>query len=316
MTLPANRAEDYSRVDLVMDSGFNYPSVEKDFGSPDKRSIELAELRRLFASAKDERRRASLQQEIDLLISPQSHPRSLSDVLESGWRGHHNKGVRPWSARPVSARRQAVQVMKTIPESKQHIRPLSSKMLGSGIGAIPLALSNERKPRGESGSSVSSAGSHDSMEDELDRHEMKYLWSTSFDTRHPVSNVVDRSSATFWMSSGLYPQLLGFQFRRTILLWKVMLYCAGVRSLRLHWRLALGEERWSHLQQSCDCSNQEAVLNEFEFNLASAAGNNNAQETTAVKLEVLDGSNFAIVRHLTFVEQPSSKHGDNVELRF
>lgn len=300
---------------MVMDSGFNQPGVEQESGAPNKRSIELAELRRLFASARDDRRRASLQQEIDLLVSPESQPRSLSDTFETGKRGHHNKGVRPWSARPVSARRQAVQVMKTIPESKQHIRPLSSKMRGTSIGDIPVAPSNECKLRAEGGSSVSSAGSNDSIEDELDRHEMKYLWSTSFDTRHPVRNVVDRSSATFWISSGLYPQFLGFQFRRTILLWKVMLYCAGVRSLRLHWRLAFGEESWSHLHQSCDYSNQKALLNEFEFNLASATGSNNAQETTAVKLEVLDGSNFAVVRHLIFVEQPSSKPGDNVEFR-
>lgn len=303
MTLP-KAAEAYSRVELVLDSGHNLPTLAKHLGALDKHNVEVGELRRLFASAKDERRRASLQHEIDVLTSPQAKPRPLAD--ESDHR-RGPKGARPWSARPTSARMQALEVMKTIPEEKQHTRPLSSKMRGA---TSDPALGPDRCSRGETSSSACSVGSTDSIEDELDRHEIKQLWSTSFDARHPACNVFDSCTATFWMSSGLYPQLLGFRFRRTILLWKVVVYCTGVQTLRLHWRLPT--DRWSQIKQSDATEHIDATLTEFVFNLGAASNN---REATAVKLEVVDGAHFAIVRHLTFVEQAGSERVDNIEFR-
>lgn len=127
----------------------------------------------------------------------------------------------------------------------------------------------------------------------IDRHEIRQCWSTSFDPRNPASNVAD-GSPTFWASSGLYPQLIGCTFRRPIALWKVLVYCSGVRSLRLLWRQA---DLWADQRQTAQDST------EFVFCLAAC--------TTTVQLEVLDGADFAIVRHLAFVEQPASTFDDD-----
>lgn len=119
--------------------------------------------------------------------------------------------------------------MKTIPESKQHVRPLSSKMRGvSGItfnGEHDLKVYRRKHSHDER--SDTSVGSNDSVSDfgvdasdEVSGHEIKQLWASSYDYRHPVRNVVDRNSATFWMSSGLFPQVISLQFRRTIALCK------------------------------------------------------------------------------------------------
>lgn len=135
----------------------------------------------------------------------------------------------------------------------------------------------------------------------IDRHEIRQFWSTSFDPRNPASNVADGSSATFWVSSGLYPQLIGCTFRRPIALWKVLVYCTGVRSLRLLWRQA---DLWADQRQTAQDST------EFVFCLGALK----SATATAVQLEVLDGADFAIVRHLAFVEHASRSFDDDAAL--
>ena len=92
-----------------------------------------------------------------------------------------------------------------------------SKMRGvSGItfnGEEGIPARTRHRKHSHDVSSDTSVGSNDSVDnygdhsnDEVSGHEIKQLWASSYDLRHPVRNVVDRNSATFWMSSGLFPQ--------------------------------------------------------------------------------------------------------------
>lgn len=63
--------------------------------------------------------------------------------------------------------------------------------------------------------------------------------ATSFDIRCPASNVLDGQVNTdYWVSTGLYPQELMMKFNDAILLSRVVVACAGVRSMSLKWCLA------------------------------------------------------------------------------
>ena len=259
-----------SRVELILDHGF-FPKSEAEV---DERTIEVNELRRLMASATDRQRRASLEDGIEAM--------EASEVTKK-----KSSRVRPWSA--LSTRN--LRVMKTIPELKQHVRPLSSKMKSA----------HDLFQHGKS--ALSSASSDDSLnfEDEIDRHEVQKVWSSSNgDPRHPVSHVLDPDSSTFWISSGLFPQIIIFQFRRTIALLKVLVYCAGVKTLRFKWRQK-NDNNWQaqDLQKSTDDIDDSS---EFVFHLPP----HNKWDTTHVQLELIDGfyHGFPLVRHVNFVEQP------------
>ena len=131
-----------TRVELTLDSNHQLP-VPHGLSFPlDRRDVELKELRRLCATASGEQR-AHLEAEIRKLEKGSESPTHRNRVQKNV--------ARPWSARPVS-RQQGSHVMKTIPESRQHVRPLSSKMRGvSGIssllnGEADLQASVKRKP--------------------------------------------------------------------------------------------------------------------------------------------------------------------------
>ena len=116
-----------TRVELTLDSNHQLP-VPHGLSFPlDQRDIELKELRRLCATASGEQK-AHLEAEIRKLEKGSESPTHRN--------GPKKNAARPWSARPVS-RQQGSHVMKTIPESRQHVRPLSSKMRGvSGISSL------------------------------------------------------------------------------------------------------------------------------------------------------------------------------------
>ena len=163
--------------------------------------------------------------------------------------------ARPWSARPVS-RQQGSHVMKTIPESRQHVRPLSSKMRGvSGIssllnGEADLQALHRSRPRHSRGdlSSAASEASEESVDlfadhpsaDEVTELDINRLTATCFDSRHPPRHCVDRSPETFFSASGMCPQILCVKFRRSVNLRRVSVVCSGVRSMRLRWKTGSG----------------------------------------------------------------------------
>ena len=95
--------------------------------------------------------------------------------------------------------------MKTIPESKQHVRPLSSKMRGiSGItsllnGEADLSALNRTRPRRHGDlSSASSVASEESdggphASDEVSSHEITRIWASSHDALHPARHALRRN---------------------------------------------------------------------------------------------------------------------------
>ena len=288
-----------SRVEFILDHGHN-PTEEGE----DQRTVEINELRRLCASARGGRR-ASLEEEIKALLTNQAPPRQTC-----------------FAARPMSARRNTISVMKTIPESKEHTRPLSSKMKSASnlfkidtSSLIPPPLTSyhhHHRRRGNDASSVSSSiGSNESacIDDEIDRYEVQKLWSTSNDTRFPIANVLDRSSMTFWIATGLFPQLILFRFRRPIALGKVLVYCHGVHTLTLKWRQH-DDPKSIHLSQSAPDAQSPASSTEFIFDIAPPGSppSGTPSHTQSVLLEIVNGpATFPIIRHVNFVELASSR---------
>mmetsp|Transcript_30624 Transcript_30624/g.107655 ORF Transcript_30624/g.107655 Transcript_30624/m.107655 type:complete len:313 (+) Transcript_30624:59-997(+) len=309
-----------TRVELTLDSGHQLLPLAKGEPLLDDDDVELRELRRLHLSAKGDRRDAlqskidALQSELDKLAeivedkggSPENAASSNRACVEATPRGG---GARPWSARPMSARKQSVKIMKTIPELKQHVRPLSSKRgdLSEpprakhdwGDGAWhkdPGAPSSERRRSG-------------SFSDDSDRDEWESapgacrkqprtaevrVWASSHDARHPARDVCD-ASPSFWVSSGLYPQVVGYHFTAGRPLSAVHVWAVGARKLRLRW--SSSPARWSELVQ-VDTTN--AAVSEFVFNVAAAAPID--VKASLVQLEVVEGSEtFCVIRHVKFL---------------
>ena len=306
----------FSRVELTLDSGHSLPPMKHEMNLK-RQDLEIMELKRLCASAHSDALKKPLEAEIDLLTGESGEdPGGLGCAPGEGTSRHQRgkgPGARPWSARPMSARKSSVQIMKTIPESKQHVRPLSSKMRGVSTSVIfggehDLKVHGRRKHSDVS--SDTSIGSNDSVDtyygeaanDEVSGHEIKQLWASSHDARHPVRHVVDRNMSTFWMSAGLFPQLISLHFRRSIALRKVVVYCAGARELRLHWLPATGGDGWRHLTQAMSRDAPTRTTTEFVFDVRSASGVARV-ESAAVRVEVVDAHDaFAVVRHLNFIE--------------
>lgn len=323
---PSNTA--FTRVELTLDSGHSLPPMKHELNL-NRQDVEIKELKRLWGSASGEGRRRSLEAGIKELEAEEysveeeeaagSGGGRSSDAAPAGDErggkaGAKKGGARPWSSRPMSARKSSVMVMKTIPESKQHVRPLSSKVRGASTG---ITFNGEhdlaayrRKPSHDTKSDTS-VGSNDSVSDfgeasasdEVSGHEIKQLWASSYDHRHPVRNVVDRNSGTFWMSSGLFPQAVTLVFRRTIQLRKVMVYCAGARQLRLHWQSPESGE-WRDLTETMSRDAPRDSVTEFVFTVERGGA------AAAVRIEVLGAHDaFAVVRHLNFIEHASSIGG-------
>ena len=132
--------------------------------------------------------------------------------------------------------------------------------------------------------------------DEVSSHEVRHIWASSHDARHPPKNAIDRDAKTFWASSGLLPQVLGLRFRRSIQLSKVSAFCRGVRSLRLYWRVGSG---WRDQTQTMSRGAPEQSTTEFVFDVAR----HGVDATDVAKFEIVGAHGpFAVVKHLHFVE--------------
>ena len=304
-----NRGEEkgQTRVELTLDSNHQLP-VPHGLSFPlDQRDIELKELRRLCATASGEQK-AHLEAEIRKLEKGSESPTHRN--------GPKKNAARPWSARPVS-RQQGSHVMKTIPESRQHVRPLSSKMRGvSGIssllnGEADLQALHRSRPRHSRGdlSSAASEASEESVDlfadhpsaDEVTELDINRLTATCFDSRHPPRHCVDRSPETFFSASGMCPQILCVKFRRSVNLRRVSVVCSGVRSMRLRWKTG---DAWRSQMQTLSRGAPHQATTEFAFD-PSREGRS---ETNEVLVEIVAAfAAFCRVRHLGFVEASGRK---------
>ena len=295
-----------TRVELTLDSNHQLP-VPHGLSFPlDRRDVELKELRRLCATASGEQR-AHLEAEIRKLEKGSESPTHRNRVQKNV--------ARPWSARPVS-RQQGSHVMKTIPESRQHVRPLSSKMRGvSGIssllnGEADLQALHRSRPRHSRGdlSSAASEASEESVDlfpehsaDEVTELDINRLTATCFDSRHPPRHCVDRSPETFFSASGMCPQLICVKFRRSVNLRRVSVVCSGVRSMRLKWKSG---DVWKQQMQTLSRGAPQQATTEFAFD-PSREGRS---ETNEVLVEIVAAfAAFFRVRHLGFVEASGRK---------
>jgi hypothetical protein len=291
-----------TRAELTLDSNHQLPATQGLSFPLDQKDVELAELRRLCATASGDQK-VHLEAEIA--------------KLEQGGPGspkHGKKGVRPWSARPVS---RSTQLMKTIPESRQHVRPLSSKMRGvSGISSLlngeadlqALHKARPRHSRGDLSSCASDAStesdasflfSDDRTADEVTAHDIHKLYATCFDQRHPPRHCVDRNPETFFSACGLYPQVFSLKFRRAVVLRRVSAFCAGVKSLRLKWHT---QEKWCAQVQTMSRGAPAWSTTEFVFDTLRESG----KATGEVLVEIVAAhADFCRVRHLGFVEASS-----------
>ena len=334
----------FTRVELTLDSGHSLPPMKHELNL-NRQDLEIQELKRLCASAHSDVLRKPLEAEIENLTHSEANEsddgfygQPTGGAIGEGTSRQQRsgrQGARPWSARPMSARKSSVQIMKTIPESKQHVRPLSSKMRGVSGSGITFNGEHDFQKRhrkhSHDVSSDTSVGSNDSVDnyygeganDEVSGHEIKQLWASSYDVRHPVRNVVDRNGGTFWMSSGLFPHVLSLQFRRTIALSKVVVYAAGARAIKLRWQCPASDAwRDKTVEMSHDAPTQSVT--EFVFDVekngggaASGNGTNAAtpakapqrtpSDAVAVAIEVLSAHDaFAVIRHLNFIEHAST----------
>eukprot|EP00903_Cladosiphon_okamuranus_P008685 g8321.t1 len=58
--------------------------------------------------------------------------------------------------------------------------------------------------------------------------------STGVDPSHPPSAAVDGVLASFWLSTGLFPQTLTIRLQRPVAVYEVMVACGGVNAARVH----------------------------------------------------------------------------------
>lgn len=63
---------------------------------------------------------------------------------------------------------------------------------------------------------------------------MSVLYSTSYDMTHPPSNICDNDEATFWMTTGLYPQEVAFKFSKPIQITRITIVCGKAKNVVMY----------------------------------------------------------------------------------
>jgi heat shock protein beta-11 len=53
--------------------------------------------------------------------------------------------------------------------------------------------------------------------------------ATSNDEDHPASNIIDGNDSTFWMTTGLYPQVVVITFPQQVEIKSIHIKCTGIK---------------------------------------------------------------------------------------
>eukprot|EP00823_Brevimastigomonas_motovehiculus_P008198 TRINITY_DN7479_c0_g1_i1.p1 TRINITY_DN7479_c0_g1~~TRINITY_DN7479_c0_g1_i1.p1 ORF type:complete len:160 (-),score=16.92 TRINITY_DN7479_c0_g1_i1:166-645(-) len=86
-------------------------------------------------------------------------------------------------------------------------------------------LSTSSTSSGVSVSSFSSAPPNLALKEEG----CQVTFSTSSDSRHPASHIIDSDSKTFWMTTGMFPQEFILSFSKPIVITSVRISCKYVK---------------------------------------------------------------------------------------
>lgn len=117
----------------------------------------------------------------------------------------------------------------------------------------------------------------------LDKAGVKVFPVSSLDPAHPGENVIDGNDATFWISTGLYPQEILLELGQLAKVSSVSLSSTRVRSIRL--------EGWSHADTQAGCKTlaEGEMENTANLQLQRRQLMCSKQEIEYVKLVILSG---------------------------
>ncbi|KAG2387417.1 hypothetical protein C9374_001749 [Naegleria lovaniensis] len=71
------------------------------------------------------------------------------------------------------------------------------------------------------------------VEDLVANRKAKVVLTTSLDSEHPISNMLDDKEETFWISTGMFPQEIMFQCESVFNLQSIRIISTGIKLLKI-----------------------------------------------------------------------------------
>ncbi|KAF0977264.1 hypothetical protein FDP41_003917 [Naegleria fowleri] len=71
------------------------------------------------------------------------------------------------------------------------------------------------------------------LEDLVANRKAKVVLTTSLDSEHPISNMLDDKEETFWISTGMFPQEIMFQCESVFNLQSIRITSTGIKLLKI-----------------------------------------------------------------------------------
>ena len=75
-------------------------------------------------------------------------------------------------------------------------------------------------------------------------------YSTSLDSEHPPTNIVDNDETTFWMTTGLYPQEVVLQFKNPAQITRLTTITGKVKSMVVYAALDSEMTDWAEIDST------------------------------------------------------------------
>ncbi|ETV87616.1 hypothetical protein H257_01123 [Aphanomyces astaci] len=164
--------------------------------------LQITELNRLLFSTSDSAKRKSLEQQIEELEE---------EGIALRKKCHDEKELMPAvsrmnNARPASARPRRTTLKPVIEDAEVPIAHLTAEL----------------------------ARRHFTNTIHLDNDAIRDILTSSHNERFPATAVIDSGVKTYWMSSGMYPQVLRLMLRQTVYIASVEITCVFVKELVIH----------------------------------------------------------------------------------
>ncbi|CAK4086372.1 unnamed protein product [Aphanomyces euteiches] len=163
--------------------------------------LQITELNRLLFSTADGAKRKSLEQQIEALEEEGIALRKKAQDERELYMASRLNTARPASARPKRT------TLKPVIEDSE----------------VPQAhLTAELARR------------HFTNIINLDNDIIRDIVTPSHNDKYPVTSVIESGCKTYWMSTGMYPQMLKFMLRQTVYIASVEITCLFVKELVVH----------------------------------------------------------------------------------
>ena len=100
---------------------------------------------------------------------------------------------------------------------------------------------------------------------------LSVLYATSLDTDHPPSHSIDENDGTFWLTTGLYPQEIAYQFKEPCQIMRIAVITGKVKNMTLFEATNQDCTEWSEIDEFSFQALPIKQLDTHQVNMQSTA---------------------------------------------